>query len=85
MLASTVLSNVTNHKNQCAQVDKNGKTFGKEQCAAAVEGKFVEAMTCGSQSGRLSADCRDAIRRPAHSSIDCLDDRADLFLSKAST
>jgi hypothetical protein len=42
MLASTVLSNVTNHKNQCEQVDKNGKAFGKEQCAVAVEGKFVE-------------------------------------------
>jgi hypothetical protein len=39
-LASTVPALVgTNH---CTQVDKVGKAFGKEQCAAAIEGKFTE-------------------------------------------
>jgi len=39
-LASTVPALVgTNH---CTEVDKVGKAFGKEQCAAAIEGKFTE-------------------------------------------
>jgi hypothetical protein len=42
MLASTVAANVVNHKNQCEQLDKAGKAFGKEQCAGASEGKFTE-------------------------------------------
>jgi hypothetical protein len=42
MLASTVQANVVDKKDQCAQIDKAGKAFGKEQCSVAVEGKFAE-------------------------------------------
>jgi signal transduction histidine kinase len=39
-VASTVPGNVG--KNQCDFKDKTGKEFGKELCAAAVEGKVIE-------------------------------------------
>ena len=40
ILATTVKANLG--KNQCEQIDKNGKAFGREQCAVATEGKFTE-------------------------------------------
>ena len=40
ILATTVPANLG--KNQCAQIDKTGKAFGKEQCAVVTEGKIVE-------------------------------------------
>ncbi len=45
-LASIVPANVADKNNQCAQIDKNGKEFGKEMCSVAVEASSPRSATC---------------------------------------